>query len=231
MRTFAALALFAVASAIHAPEGTETQVDAFEGETQGPSKNDVVDLVAACTWLAENVDWEPVKELSKTDVETEVMFQEIWGQIGDRDEVIDNEIDEDEARAMAKLCVEIDQVERETREAKGEVELEAKEFFAACAWLAENVSEETIENEDIDAAWEEVKDLPEAEGWTKEAAAEVAENCINLGKRIEEDEGDDFRPKRPAPKDGDDEDSQDDDEEGKPDKPEESNDAQRRRTA
>merc|ERR1712127_217499 len=133
------------------------------------------------------------------------MFQEVWGQIGDRDEVRDNEIDEDGARRIAKACVEIDQVERETREANGEVELEAGEFFAACRWLAENVSEETFENEDIDAAWDEVKDLDEAEGWTKEAAAQVAEKS--------QDEDEDEKPER----------RQGDDEEDRPEKPEESN--------
>ena len=125
MRTFATLALFAVASAIHAPEGTDTQLDAdtFNGEAQGPSKNDVVDLADACTWLADNVDWEPVKDLQKDGADDEGMFQEVWEQIRDGDEVRDNEVDEDGARHIAKACVEIDQVERETREAKGEVEL------------------------------------------------------------------------------------------------------------
>ena len=42
-----------------------------------------------------------------------------------------------------------------------------------------------------------MKDHDEAEGWTKEDAQEIMRNCINAGKHIEEDEGEDFRPRRP----------------------------------
>ena len=101
------------------------------------------------------------------------------------------------ARDICYACVELDQFQRDEREAKGAEELSAREFFNGCLWLEEHISDEAVENEDVERAWRDVKDHDEAEGWTKEDAQEIMRNCINAGKHIEEDEGEDFRPRRP----------------------------------
>merc|ERR1712226_32205 len=250
MRTFAALALLAVASAIHAPEGAPAQLDAGEGqapEGDRPSRDDVGELAEACGWLAGLVDWEALKALEEDGAGEEDLLDEVWAQLGDRDEVEQADFDRDDVGQLAGACVEIERADRDFREAKGAVELTPGEFFAACKWLNDSITdgafeaitEELTEAEAaaaLDGLWDEVKDSPEAQGWTKEAAQEVAEHCLSLGKRIEEDEG--VRPRLPRQggddgegpeEDSQDEDTQEEDEDDGPSDEEQGADGEGRR--
>ena len=229
MRSFIAIALFAAVSAIREEAADQLDARPAREEQERPTKEDIGELAEACGWLAHNVDWEPIKELEKTDAEDEDYFQEVWGQIKDTEDGRETGLTEDDAREVAKACVEIDIAEREDREEKGEEELPEDQFFAACQWLAENVSEEAFENEDWEAAWESVKDSEEAAGWTPEAAQEVAQNCLFLAKAHEEDEG--TRPQRPRKdddKDGEGEMTGDEDHEDGEREGEERDDSERR---
>ena len=139
------------------------------------------------------------------------------------EEVKDHQVNEEEARDIAKGCVAIEKEDREVREADEKPELSAGEFFAACEWLGKNIPDEAFENEDLDAAldqaWSSVETLPEAAGWTKEAAGEVLFHCLKAAEDFEKVEG--TRPKKPQSMGGDGDGKRGgDDESDRPEKPE-----------
>ena len=205
MRTIATIALFAVASAINTLEAGAGQQEARverDDDWLEPTRREVERLTESCEWLGQNVDWDKVKEINESDYEeinvTEDIFQEIWRQAQDSDAVRNNEISESEARDICTACAEIHRVQQDFEDHEHAGDWSPADFFDACAWLGHRVSDEAYENEDFDRAWEDIKEEAEVDGWTREQAQPVMFNCLVLGKKIEEDEGPDFRPAPPG---------------------------------
>ena len=205
MRTFATIALFAVASAINTLEAGADQQEARverDEDWTGPTRREIERLTEACEWLGHNVDWDKVKEVDQSSYEeinvTEKIFQEIWRQTKESDAVVEGDIDENEARDICTACAEIHRVQQDFEDHEHAGDWSPVEFFDACAWLAHRVSDDAVENEDFDQAWEDVKEEAEVDGWTREQAQPVMFHCLVLGKNIEEEEGPEFRPAPPG---------------------------------
>ena len=92
------------------------------------------------------------------------------------------------ARHIFKGCTQIEKEVRRSRKEKKEPELTAGEFFVACKWFGQNITESALKNEDADEAWNAIKDLPEAQGWNREAAGEVLFHCLKAAEDFERQE-------------------------------------------
>ena len=213
MRTFTTIALLAIAEAIKTHQGIDEAFQLAAELEEAPEapemtwdeKIDVrvekVDrLLDSCEWLEDNVDWSFMEDRDMDEPEDrDAIWEELWDQVKEEDEVVDADISEERGRKIATNCWEIKKfgAELAARDDIGDFDID--DFFESCHWLVRNVSEEAFRTEDLEMAWEDVKDKPEVDGWSKEHAGELATSCMFLAKHIEEDEGEDCdcRPEGP----------------------------------
>ena len=193
MRTFTTIALLAVVDAI---KTHQDQVEAAPEQTWDEKIDATVqkvdDLLNGCEWLEDNVDWSFMQDRDMEDREERgAIWDELWSQVQENEEFQETGITEEQAQRVAINCHEIKKFGEElaAREDIGDFDID--DFFESCHWLVKNVSEEAFRNEDLEMAWNDVKDAPEVEGWSKEHAGELATSCVFLAKHIEEDEGED----------------------------------------
>ena len=188
MKTFSALAILTFASAIKLSSDEEAVDDGKSLETNQLSKDDVNEIIDTCLGISQTIDWEQVKATEEDGQDAQ--FDAVWEQLKDTPQLKVTEADQDKERARHTFrgCVAIEKGERRVRKEKKEPELSAEELFNACKWLGSNITESSLKNQDAEEAWYGIKDLPEAQGWTQEAASEVMFHCLKAAEDFEKEE-------------------------------------------